>query len=383
MPDLRVIIVGAGLIGPRHAQSVQAHPSTKLLAFIDPVPSETISSLNVPCYPSLESLLQSQDKPDAAIVCTPNHTHVPVTLNLLSHGIRNILLEKPVSDSLESAESLLSALKSTSSPAQNETNILIAHHRRFNPYIRATKALLDSNSLGRIIAVNGLWTLLKPPSYFQGNSAWRADRKKGGVLGINLIHDIDVLQFLFGAVVRVFAEPTSPQRAGNLGGHTAEEGGAITLRFASGVVGTFLVCDAVPAPWNFEMGTGENPNIPPIPTVNEDAGGSDCYRIFGSKASLSVPDMTRWSYDGVTEGEKGWNREMTMQKIEVQGRETKPFDMQWEHFVSVIKGKEEVCCGVEDGASALSVVQAVREAMEGKVVDIGHSNYSREYIEES
>ncbi|KAL4786093.1 quinate utilization oxidoreductase QutH [Aspergillus varians] len=371
---LRIVIFGAGLIGPRHALSVQSHPSSQLIAFIDPSPSALpiAADFNVPCHPSLESLLSVTNPPDAAIICTPNHTHVPLATHLLTHKIP-ILLEKPISDSLSSAESLLSL---SSSPENNDTKILLGHHRRFNPYIQATKALLASNSLGSLIAVNGLWTLLKPDSYFAPPlGSWRADRQTGGVLGINLIHDIDVLHFLFGPIVRVHAEPTPAQRIDRSSSsehgreheheqkhaHTAEEGCALTLRFASGMVGTFLICDATPSPLNFETGTRENPTIPGV----GESSASDCYRVFGTRASLSVPDMTRWSYDGVAVGkEKGWNCELGVEKVDVPGVDVKPFDTQWAHFVRVLKGEEEVSCSIEDGVRALRVVRAVKEVLE-------------------
>ncbi|KAL5002669.1 oxidoreductase family, NAD-binding Rossmann fold-domain-containing protein [Aspergillus recurvatus] len=380
---LRIVVIGAGLIGPRHAQSVQRHPLTRLVAFVDPSPSATpiAESLGVPCYDSITSMKEAFSKttgrPDAAIVSTPNHTHVVVTLQLLENGIRNILLEKPVSDDLDSAEHLLATVKKHQHKDEHQIenakiNILIGHHRRFNPYVQTTKALLAANSLGTIIAVNGLWTLLKPPSYFAPPlGSWRADKKKGGVLGINLIHDIDVLQFLFGPVSRVHAEGTLPQRMLENAGHTAEEGCAVTLRFASGVVGTFLICDVTPSPLNFETGTGENPTIPPAPSES----ASDCYRIFGTRASLSVPDMTRWSYDHVSCGqgkgkEKGWNAELGLQRIPVEGGDVRPFDAQWGYFVDIVRGegedgKDGVGCSVEDGVRALRVVRAVRESMEG------------------
>ncbi|KAL6231390.1 hypothetical protein BDW75DRAFT_247905 [Aspergillus navahoensis] len=385
---LRIVIIGAGLIGPRHAQSVQRHPATQLVAFVDPSPSaiSIAESFGVPCYKTTTSMLDAVSnttgRPDAAIVSTPNHTHVHVTLQLLENGIRNILLEKPISDDLDSAEHLLATIKKHQHENENaKINILIGHHRRFNTYIHTTRALLAANSLGTIIAVNGLWTLLKPPSYFAPPlGSWRADKKKGGVLGINLIHDIDVLQFLFGPISRVHAEGTLPQRMRENAEHSAEEGCAVTLRFASGTVGTFLICDVTPSPLNFETGTGENPTIPPVPSES----ASDCYRIFGTRASLSVPDMTRWSYDHVPCGqgkgkEKGWNAELGAQRIRVEGGDVRPFDAQWEYFVGVVSGKGEdredeedgVGCSVEDGVRALRVVRAVRESMEGGVpVDV-------------
>ncbi|KAL4866455.1 hypothetical protein BDV12DRAFT_210463 [Aspergillus spectabilis] len=364
---LRIVIIGAGLIGPRHAQSVVSNSSTSLVGFIDPSPSATpyAESFNVPLYPSLGDLLKSTVKPDAAIVCTPNHTHVPVALDLLKNGI-NILLEKPVSDSIESATELLSTLND---PIIKEKNlkVLVGHHRRFNPYILSTKSLLTANSLGKILAVNGLWTVQKPDSYFSPPlGSWRADKNKGGVLGINLIHDVDILMFFFGPISRVYAEATTSQRSGRNPDHTAEEGAAITIRFTSGVVGTFLICDTTPSPLNFETGTRENPTIP---GVNPEESASDCYRIFGTEGSLSVPDMTRWSYNG--REVRGWNGDLAVEKVGVDGVDLKPFDTQLEHFVRVLRGEESVACAVGDGVRALRVVGGVRESLENGVpVDI-------------
>ncbi|KAL4924438.1 Gfo/Idh/MocA family protein [Aspergillus undulatus] len=382
--NLRIIIIGAGLIGPRHAQSVVSHPSTDLIAFIDPSPSAipVAESFGVPVYTSLQVFLSSSSAAqegragagaDAAVICTPNHTHIPISLDLLRNGIKNILLEKPFSDTLESANALLHSLKDHPS-----AKILVGHHRRFNPYTLSAKSLLDSGSLGNILAINGLWTLLKPPSYFASPTGqWRADKTKGGVLGINLIHDIDVLQFLLGPIIRVFAESTTPQRIKGNPKHTAEEGCAVTLRFKSGVVGTVLVCDAAPSPLNFETGTGENPTIPGVDSA---VSASDCYRVFGSRGSLSFPDLTVWSYNNNNvrlksgqekEQEKGWNVPLDVQKAPVGGKDVKPFDKQWEHFVRVCKGEEEVKCSVEDGVRALKVVRGVRESMEsGRPVEI-------------
>jgi predicted dehydrogenase len=229
--------------------------------------------------------------------------------------------------------------------------------------VRATKSVLDSGSLGRPIAINGLWTLYKPDAYFAPPTDWRASNDRGGgVIPINLVHDIDLMHHLFGPIVRVTAERTLPQRPSPP--HNADEGAALTLRFASGVVGTFLVCDATPSPHNFETGTGENPIIPKSTT----GADSDFYRIFGSEASLSVPDLTRWSYDASPD--KSWNHPLTVDRIPLSDDKA-PFDLQLAHFVDVINGTVEPSCSGEEGLRALIVCEAVQKAMRsGQPVDI-------------
>lgn len=177
---------------------------------------------------------------------------------------------------------------------------------------------------------------------------------------INLVHDIDILHYFFGPVTRVHAEGTAKQREGLDLSHDAEEGAALTLRFASGVVGTFLVCDATPSPYNFESGTGENPLVPKCDE------GTGFYRIFGTEASLSVPDMTRWGYGG---REKSWSEPLMKETFEVE--EATPFDLQLRHFVDVVLKDEKPSCSAEDGLRALVVCEAVRKALDtGETVEL-------------
>lgn len=356
---IKIAIIGAGLIGPRHAQSVISNTSTELIAMVDPMPSgeQTASELKTNYYTSVSALLSSPHKPDAAIICTPNHTHVPVAKELLAGNI-HVLLEKPVAETLKSGRSLL---EFASAPERAHLKLLVGHHRRFNPYVRATKSVLDSGSLGRTIAVNGLWTLYKPEAYFTGNGSWRTSAERGGgVIPINLVHDIDLMHHFFGPIVRVFAEKILPQREAP---HEADEGAALTFRFASGVVGSFVVCDATPSPHNFEAGTGENPMIPKVT-----GDGADFYRIFGSEGSLSVPDLTRWSYEGCAE--KSWSNPLTVDRIPLPDNAA-PFDLQLEHFVDVIRGSAVPSCSGEEGLRALIVCEAVQRAMRtGMPVDI-------------
>ncbi|RGP72898.1 oxidoreductase [Fusarium longipes] len=353
-PKVRIAIIGTGGIGPRHARTVANSNVAILIAIVDPAASAATlaAELNVSHYLSVAELIQSPDKPDAAIISTPNFTHVALSKELADSGI-NILIEKPISCDVPSGKDLIQHLQGTSVKA------LVGHHRRFNPYMVATKKILTSGSLGQILAVNGLWALYKPPEYFDAPSGWRRE-KSGGPILINMVHEVDLLHYLFGPIIRVHAERTISQR-----GFEAEEGAALTLRFKSGIVGSFLVSDHTPSPYNFESGTGENPLIPKT--------GQDFYRIFGTDGSLSVPDMTQWSYKG--KDNKSWHSDLVQEKGVVSHRV--PFDDQLEHFVKVIKGQETPICTANTGLAALIVCEAIREALkENKTIDIEEYNLS-------
>lgn len=165
---------------------------------------------------------------------------------------------------------------------------------------------------------------------------------------------------MLGPITRVHAEQTISQR-----GHEAEEGAAILLRFASGVVGTFILCDAAPSPHFFESTTGENPIIPK--KGGSKKPGADIYRIFGTEGTLSVGDGVVTGYDGL--GEKSWSSHLTKRKVQV-GKEV-PFDEQIEHFVRIVNGVKQPRCTGEDGLRAVMVCEAIKRAMiEGVAIDI-------------
>jgi len=360
MPDMvkqvKIVIIGAGLIGPRHAESVVKCPDALLYAFVDPNPqAEAVAQrFAVPLYKNIDELLlaagstsknnDDTNTPDAAIVCSPNATHVALSKRLLAAGI-HVLVEKPVAITVSSGQDLLRYAKQQQS--NNGPNALAGHHRRFNPYVVAAHRALSSNAIGKPLAISGLWALRKPASYYQAPTAWRASSQSGGgpVL-INLVHEIDILHFLLGPIVRVYGEQTLSTR-----GHDAEEGAAIVLRFESGVVGTFLLCDAAPSAHSFEAGTGENPIIP--------RSGRDFYRVFGSGGTLSVGDMKVERYrDG---GGEGWSEVVVEEDVTV-GDEV-PFDEQIAHLVRVVRGLERPRCSIEDGLRAVVVAEAVLKAM--------------------
>jgi predicted dehydrogenase len=209
-------------------------------------------------------------------------------------------------------------------------------------------------SLEPLIAINGLCILCRPLTYFSPPADWRRSSSTGGPTRINLIHEVDLLHYWYGPIVRVYAEPTPKQRH-----FDAEEGAAITLRFQSGIVGTFLLSDAVPSPYHFERYTGVNARTP--------QEGTDFHRVFGEKGSLSVPYFLRWGY---ADEEMDWKNEFDKTKLEVTQMRG-PFVEQVEHFVRVIRGEEKPRCDGVEGLRAVMVCEAVRTSMrEGKPVEI-------------
>lgn len=353
-----MVIGAAGLIGKRHTQHVLDEPETKLAGIVDPSAAGQAyaNEIGVQNFPSLDALLEARRsnkiRVDAAIICTPNHTHVPVAIPLIQNGI-SVLVEKPISTDVASATELVrigGELQQQGSSAR----ILVGHHRRFNPYIRAAKHAISTGILGTIIAFQGIWGLLKPLSYF--DVQWRRQTGSGGPLLLNMIHEIDSLRFLFGDIVRVYVESGLSTRR-----FEVEETAVMTLRFKSGTVGTFVLSDAVASPYNWEAATGENPTIPKT--------GQSVYTILGIKGSLSLPELRVWKYK---EGQESWLNGMQVDDgLKERVDDVPPFSRQLKHLADVHRGAVEPNCPGEEGLMNLLVLEGMVESMKmGYPVDI-------------
>jgi predicted dehydrogenase len=82
-------VAGAGLIGQRHIQEIDASSSASLAAIVDPFPaaSKIAEKFSVPPCQSLAEVLED-DKADGAVLATPNHLRLAVGGHVSRPGCR-------------------------------------------------------------------------------------------------------------------------------------------------------------------------------------------------------------------------------------------------------------------------------------------------------
>ncbi|MEM9343097.1 MAG: Gfo/Idh/MocA family oxidoreductase [Pseudomonadota bacterium] len=332
-----IAVVGAGLIGARHVDLVAK--AAKLAAVVDPAPEARALARahGVPWRTDLSECLKL-DAPDGVIIATPNHLHVPGTMLAVEAGVP-VLVEKPIADAADDAARLVGVAEAKGVP------LLVGHHRRHNALVRMAREVIDAGRLGRVVAVQGQFWLYKPEEYF--DVAWRS-RMGAGPVFINLIHDIDLMRHLCGEVVEVQARFSNKTR-----GFEVEDTAALILQFANGALGTISVSDTVAAPWSWEFTAGENPAYPHVP------GGA--YRIGGTEASLSVPDLTLWAHPG----KRSWWEPIEGTRLDVE--EVDPLEQQLANFVAVIRGQAKPVVSGQEGLRTLRLLEAItRAAKTGK-----------------
>ncbi|WP_242626581.1 Gfo/Idh/MocA family protein [Paracoccus sediminis] len=330
----RIAVMGAGLIGKRHAMHVAASPDADLACVIDPSPvgQAVAAELGAPWMRSLDDALAA-GRPDGVIVATPNPLHMRNGLDCIAAGIP-ALIEKPLCDNVADAERLVAAADVAG------VALLTGHHRRHNLLMQQAKRIIDDGAIGTPIVANAMFWLFKPDDYF--DVAWRREKGAGPVY-LNLIHDVDNLRYLLGDVTAVTARESNAVR-----GNAVEDMSVILLEFASGLLATASVCDATVASWSWEMTSGENPAYPQT--------DQDCYLIGGTHGSLALPSLTIRT----ARGERGWHSPFDIRKVDVPGDD--PLARQVGQFARVIQGAEAPLVSGREGLETLRVIDAVKQS---------------------
>ncbi|WP_018633668.1 Gfo/Idh/MocA family protein [Neomegalonema perideroedes] len=336
--SLNIAVIGAGAIGRTHVETLGRMEGMRLCALADPSPAgrALAESLGVPCLPDAEALIAS-GLAQAAVVATPNETHLPVSAALLRAGLP-VLLEKPVAESLDSALRLVAAAEETGVP------LLVGHHRRHNPIIRAAHAAIRGGLLGDLVMATATCSLAKPASYFE--AAWRRTPGAGGPLLINLVHEIDLMRHFFGEIAQVQAFAGDQRR-----GFAVEDTAAVCLSFEAGGLATLCISDAAVGPWAWDLSAGENRARFPAHAVS-------AHHYAGSRAGLSLPDLTLWE----PQGEPDWTRELQPRKLPVAQGD--PYEAQLAHFAELIRKGGEPRVSARDATANLIVLDAIRLAAE-------------------
>lgn len=336
MERVAIAVVGYGLIGREHVRRVIEEPEARLAAIVEPEPGAAAAAarFGAPVLASLEELLDRR-LAEGVVLATPSQLHAEQAIACLEAG-RPVLVEKPITDTVEAGRRLVAVAEARGVP------LLVGHHRRHSPWIRAAKALIDEGALGRILLVDALTWLAKPDPYFA--PAWRRRKGAGPVL-TNLVHVIDDLRNLVGEIVEVRAVASNALR-----GFETEDTAAALLRFANGVLGTLSVSDGIAAPWSWEHGSGESRWFP--------RAGEACLRIGGTRASLALPGLELWRH----RNDEGWMAPLECLRRTVV--EEDPLTLEIRHFCRVVRGEEPPVLDARGGLATLAATLAVLEAAE-------------------
>ena len=227
----RILIVGCGSIGQRHLRCFQRTGRAEVTACdIDRRLVERVcSDYAVAGFNDWMTALLAQH-PDAVVVATPAHLHVPIAVRALRHGAA-VLIEKPLSTRLDDLPSLYQAV------AESGRAAAVAYVYRFVPGLAQMRDFLNAGTFGpplQISVVAGQHFPTFRPAYRE--IYYAKHETGGGAIQDALTHLADAVQWLAGPATRLYCEAARQ----SLDGVQVEDTVCVTARHGDVLVGYTL-----------------------------------------------------------------------------------------------------------------------------------------------
>lgn len=194
----RILVAGVGSIGERHVRCFLATERAEIGICEPDAAKRNDVAGRYPVNPVYAQLDEAWNTPwDAVLIATPAHTHIPLAQNVARHGV-NLMIEKPLSTSLEGVEELRKTV------AGKGLIAAVGYHYRAHPGLREMKAALDSGRFGKILQLYGIVAQHFPfyrPAY---RDVYFADRKHGGgAIQDAITHLLNLAEWLAGPITRL------------------------------------------------------------------------------------------------------------------------------------------------------------------------------------
>jgi predicted dehydrogenase len=329
MPE-RVLIVGLGSIGRRHARLARQLMADAEIVALTRRDTQDLDVAGVDrCVNSLEEALRFG--PGIAVVATPATRHLEVALALAAAGV-HLLVEKPISSSSPGVCDLIRVCH------ERGVALMTGYNLRFSPSLNCLRTLVAERRVGRVLSVRAEIGQFLP--------SWRPDadyrttvsaqaQLGGGVL-LELSHDVDYLRWIFGEVEWVSAVVLKQSSLD------------IDVEDVAHVVMSFMRRDD---------------HAPVVATLNMDFIRYDTTRgctVIGEGGSLRW-DALAGTVEVFDPAAQSWE---LVFKHESGRDET--YLAEWRHLIDcVATAKSPLVSGV-DGLAALRIIEAARESSTGR-----------------
>ena len=309
MDRIRVGVIGVGSLGQHHARVYASLPEVELVGIVDPFPGradEIAGKFGTRVFSDYTELF---GKVDAVNIATPTTLHAEIGISCLEQGL-HVLVEKPITHTLEDADRLIQA-------AQKHNRILqIGHLERFNP------------------AVVALREIVTRPRFFEAHRMGLFSPRSLDVDVILdlMIHDLDIISLLVPSPVEKITAVGIAIMSNRIDIANAR------MQFADGCVANI---------------TASRVSMEKIRKL----------RLFQKQEYISL-DYTRQDLAVFSLKQNAGTPlpEIVNRKIEPEKKE--PLLLEIVSFLETIRGIRPVACSGDEGRRALSLALRVREQAE-------------------
>jgi len=183
MTKLRTAVIGVGSLGRHHARNHAALAAAGRTEFVGLCDANEETARQISAENDCDYFTDWRaliDKTDAVSIVTPTETHAEIACAFLAKGV-HALVEKPIARTLEESDLMIKTA------AESGAKLMVGHLERYNPAMVALRPHVT----------NPLYFEIHRVSPFPNRSL-----DVDVVLDV-MIHDLDAIQWLVGADVKV------------------------------------------------------------------------------------------------------------------------------------------------------------------------------------
>jgi UDP-N-acetyl-2-amino-2-deoxyglucuronate dehydrogenase len=192
-------VVGAGLVGPRHAEFATKAEGAALRVVCDLRQDRgqaLAERLGADWVPDFREVVRREDV-QVVNICLPTALHLEVATAAAEAG-KHVMVEKPLEVNVQRAQQLIDVCK------RNGVKLASIFNRRFVYGTKRTREVVLDGALGKMIVADMRFKAWRSQSYYS-ESGWRGtwDKEGGGALINQGIHGVDLLTWIAGPIKRV------------------------------------------------------------------------------------------------------------------------------------------------------------------------------------
>ncbi len=205
MSDLRVAVLGVGIMGADHVARLTSRISGARVVVVNDFVAEKAEQIaaGIEGCRAIADPLDAIAAPevDAVVLATPGPTHEKQLLSCLEHG-KPVLCEKPLTTDVATSLEIVKR-----EAELGKRLIQVGFMRRFDHEYAQLKALLESGDLGRALVMHCAHRNPAVPNGFDSAMVVRD----------SLVHEVDVTRFLFDEeivsiqIITPSANPGAPE----------------------------------------------------------------------------------------------------------------------------------------------------------------------------
>ncbi|PLX09120.1 MAG: oxidoreductase [Marinilabiliales bacterium] len=238
MEKVKFALVGCGRIAYKHIEAIRDNNNiAELIAVcdinIDKARNKSEEN-GIPFYTDYNDMLSAHPEIDIVSILTESGNHAKHSIDIVSKHKKHILVEKPMALRLSDADAMIKACD------ENGVKLFVVKQNRLNLPVIELKKAVDEGKFGKLVmgTVRVRWS--RDQKYYD-NDSWRGTwALDGGVFTNQASHHIDLLEWMLGEPISVFAKSRTA-----LVDIETEDTGVAIIQFANGAMGIVEATTAV------------------------------------------------------------------------------------------------------------------------------------------